>query len=303
MKRRALHTVFLVIIAVMLLFPAHVNAREEPPQLFEQAMEAYARFSDNDIESAILLLEQVIEKNPNFSPAFSALAEAYIQKYFRNLEPSPLFIEKAAAAAEKALLKDARSPQAHKALASVYYAKGMMEEAIEELERAIDMAPDYARALLNLGTCWLHLKDRERALAFFNDAINAGNDDLAKGIAYYNLASFEAEEKKFKASLEHYRQAAILVPAYYGIYYGLGVVYMNLDRDRDAVGAFNEVLNLKPDYLAGHIALASAHHRLGNKESALNAYEGALNLDPESEEAMKGLAALKGKKIGCLFIY
>jgi len=293
----------LYVMTVVMFLPLCAGAGEDPQTFYERGREAYNRFSDDHIKAAIIFFEKAIEGSPSFSPAYSALAEAYIQEYLRNPEASPGLLEKAAAAAEKALFTDARSASAHKAIASVYYAKGMVAEAIEELERAIDMVPDYARALLNLGACWLAMEDRERALGFFRDAVNADNDDLAKGIAYYNMASLEADEKRFDSSLEVYRKAAGLVPDYYNIHYGLGVVYMNLDRDGDAVESFREAVRLKADYIPGHMGLASAYHRLGNKPSAMKAYEAVLAVDPESEEAEKGLAALKGKKIGCLFIY
>lgn len=303
MKRWILAGLFLILLRAAFFPIASAGAEEAPDLVFKQGADIYARFSDEAIESSIIYFEKIIARFPAFSPAYSALAEAYLQKYFRNPGSSRRLIEKAAAAAEKALFTDARSASAHKAIASVFYAEGKIEEAIEELERAIDMVPDYARALLNLGTCRLQQKDREGALAFFREAIQADNDNLAAGIAYYNIASLEAEEKKFDSSLEAYRKAAGLVPSYYGIHYGLGVMYMNLDRDREAVKAFQEVLLLKPDYLEGHIALASAYHRLGNKPEAEKAYQAALAIDAGSEEAMKGLAALDGKKIGCLFLY
>lgn len=301
--KRLLSWIFFILLAPGIFFPSRCPALDEAPALYEKGVEAYNNFSDDQIESAIILFNGSIEKDPAFSPAYSALAEAYIQKYLRSSERPPRLIEKAAVAAEKALFINARSWQAHKAIASVYFAKGMVNEAVEELERAIDMVPDYARALLNLGTCWLDLGDRERGLAFFKDAIKAGNDKLAEGIAYFNLASLEAEEKKYDNALANYRKALELVPGYYNIHYGLGVVYMNRGNDKEALKAFKEAVRLKGDYAPAHIGLASAYHRLGNKGEAMKAYERALALDPESEEAARGLAALSGKKIGCLFIY
>lgn len=278
-------------------------AGEDTHIFYEQGIAAYERFSDDQIESAIDFLKKELEKSPRFSPAYSALAEAYIQKYFRSPGGAPQLLEKAALAAEKALFSDARSAPAHKAIASVYFAKGMTDEAMEELERAIDMVPDYGRALLNLGICWLHKGNREKARAFFGEAINAGNDKLARGVAYFNLASLEAEEKMFESSLQKYRKALDFIPDYYNIYYGLGVVLMNLGRDKEAVTAFNESLRLKADYGAAHTGLARAYHRLGDKVSAAMSYEAALAIDPDSEEAKEGLAALSERKIGCLYFY
>ena len=78
---------------------------------------------------------------------------------------------------------------------------------------------------------------------------------------------------------------------------------MNLGRDGEAIPAFKEAARLKPDYPAALMGLAAAYHRLGNLPEARKGYEAALILDPDLEDAERGLAALQGKRIGCLFIY
>ena len=264
---------------------------------------AYQSFTDNGIKNSIRLFELSIAKNPGFSPSYSALAESYIQLYYRSGETDPSLIRTSADFAEKALLADPRSPKAHKAIASIYFARGKIDEAIEELERAVDMEPKYARAWLNLGTCWLELGEEKKGIRFFKRAIELDNDLLAKAIAYYNIASMQAAGNKHKQAADNYNRAGKLLPGYFNIHYGRGIALMNLGRDDEAISAFEEVIRLKPDYASAHLGLASAHHRLGNIPSARKTYEAALMLDPDLEDATRGLAAIQGKKIGCLFLY
>ena len=264
---------------------------------------AYQSFTDSGIKESIRLFEEAIDEDPAFSPAYSSLAESYIQLYYRTFESDTALVDKASTMAEKALFTDARSPMAHKAIASVYFAEGKIDEAIEELERAVDMEPKYARAWLNLGSCWLKLGKKRKAIVFFKEAIELNSDPLTTAVAYYNIACIEAADSEHKLAFHSYNLALKLLPGYFNIHYGKGIALMNLDRDDEAIPAFEEAIRLKPDYPSAHLGLASAHHRLGNVPNARKAYEAALRLDPDVEDAERGLAALQGKKFGCLFLY
>ena len=295
--------IFSISIFITLLLPCALLAEKGPEPLYLEGVTAYQEFTDSGIKKSIRLFKEAIDKDPAFSPAYSSLAESYIQLYYRSREIGPSLIKTAAGLAEKALLADARSPKAHKAIASVYFAEAKIDEAIEELERAVDMKPEYARAWLNLGTCWLKLGKEEKGMRFFKRAIELDNDLLATALAYYNIASMQAGGKDNKGAAANYDRASSLLPGYFNIHYGRGISLMNLGRDDEAITAFEEAIRLKADYPAAHLALASANHRLGKVARAKKSYEEAIRLDPDLEDAERGLAALQGKKLGCLFLY
>lgn len=288
---------------IAFLLPCALPAEGGPKPLYLEGAAAYQEFTEGGIKESIRLFKGARDEDPSFSPAYSSLAESYIQLYYRSGETDAGLIRTAAGLAERALLADARSPEAHKAIASVYFAEARIEEAIEELERAVDMKPEYARAWLNLGTCWLELGEEEKGMRFFKRAIELDNDLLATALAYYNIASMQAGGKDHKGAAANYDRAASLLPGYYNIHYGKGIALMNLGRDDEAVPVFEEAIRLKADYPAAHLALASANHRLGEVPHAKKSYEAALRLDPDLEDAARGLAALQGKKLGCLFLY
>ena len=267
-------------------------AGESPEELFNRGVQTYNRFTDHDVEESIKHFKSAIEGDSSFSPAHAALAESYIQKYYRSGEDDRHLIKKASESAEKALMLDPRSPEAHKALGSVYFAKGKIEEAIEELERAVDMEPEFARAWLNLGTCHFELGRLGKAMEFFVKAAEIKNDPLAEGLAHFNIAYIQSNQKDYLPALNSYRKAEGLVPLYYNIHYGMGVALMNLERDKEAVSAFKKAVELKPDYADGWFGLASASHRLKDFKEAGKAYERTLDLDPDFDEARDGLRAL-----------
>lgn len=99
-------------------------------------------------QKAIDFFEQSITRDPSFTLAHAALAEAYITlPAYANVDP-PVAFAKGKAEAERALAVDSTLPGAHAALAMYYaYAPNRDEaKSAHEFRRAISLNPDYATA-------------------------------------------------------------------------------------------------------------------------------------------------------------
>lgn len=286
-----------------LSIPSFIFCQESGLDLYEKGNIAYSRFSDPAINEAIGYFEQTIEASPSSSPAHAALAEGYIQQYLRTGSYDKKLLKKAYSLAERSLFLDAKSPLAHKTLGTVFFVSGKIEEAIEEFERAVDMEPGYARAWLNLGSCYYRLGDIKTTKSNLARVLELKNDSLSEGLAHYNLAALSYEEGYYRMALIDYEKAKDILPEYHNIYYGIGVTLMQLDRDSEAVNLFKKAIGMKAYDADFHVGLASAHHRLGNKLEARSAYESALDIDPDREDARQGLMGLEGMKIGPVDIY
>ena len=90
-------------------------------------------------------------KDPKFALAYTGLADASLRMYGERKDS--FWTEKALNAAKQAQALNDGLPEVHFSLGSVYAATGQMTQAIVELKRAQDLAPNSDEGYRRLGNC------------------------------------------------------------------------------------------------------------------------------------------------------
>lgn len=106
------------------------------------------RKADNDM--ARRFFETAVRLDPTFSRAYAGLSFTYFQDAFQNWEERKPQIELAYAAAAQGLMADERDPAVHWAMGRALWLRGRAEESLSELERSIDLSPNFALGHYNL---------------------------------------------------------------------------------------------------------------------------------------------------------
>jgi len=194
-----------------------VMARAAPPtqdveayQLYLQARHQWKRRGDKAVRRSIELLQQAVDKDPDFARAYSGLAAAYVvlPGYARE-EPEPYLI-KATEAAQQALSRDPNLAEAHAVLAEVamfekhwtdaeagfFFATsldhndptahqwyslllrqtGRLDKALEEAKLALDLDPASPIVNANVAETYATLGYDEKALQYRQAAVDLGYD-------------------------------------------------------------------------------------------------------------------------------
>src|SRR5207249_2284678 len=100
------------------------------------------RRGETNLRTAIDLFNQVIEKDPQFAPAFAGLADAY-GRLSANLRMEPGEAEpKMRVAAEKATELDPLLPEANRVMGLVYMRDHEWNTAEKSFRRAIELNPN-----------------------------------------------------------------------------------------------------------------------------------------------------------------
>ncbi|MGA9512888.1 MAG: adenylate/guanylate cyclase domain-containing protein, partial [Pseudolabrys sp.] len=161
------------------------------------------RLTKTESLAAIATLKQVVERHPEYAPAHSMLAFSLLlarQFGWISMEPQ---VKQAEALAVRAAELDDSDPWAHLALGYVAIARRRTNEAVEEIQRALDLNPNFAAAHGYLGLALSVGGALEESIVHSERAIRLSPHDPQNAIfnvhlaaAYYHMGHY-AEAANF----------------------------------------------------------------------------------------------------------
>ena len=173
------------------------------------------------------------------------------------------------------------SPEVHNNLGRVHLAKGAIDSARAEFEKALELDPKNADALLNLSSI-LRAEGRglqaeqmvERALQFDPNSIGA----------LTQLAEIKRDQGELDEAIRLFGEALNIGDGLPFLYLGLGDVLQRSGRLDEALTAFRSALELDPDSYKARYNLGVTLGNQGKVEAAIVEYEKALELAPSTLE-------------------
>jgi eukaryotic-like serine/threonine-protein kinase len=236
------------------------------------------------VQSAVDLYEQAIKKDAAFALAYAGLADATLTMYTLNQDAT--WSEKALSAAQHAQTLNDELPEVHFALGNVYRVIGKTAEAIVELKRALELAPNSDEGYRRLANAYLAAGQKDEALRAYQQAIDVnpyyGYNYTRLGAAYFQLG----DNQKALASLS---RAVELTPDSSAAYGNIGLIYFQMGRWNDAITAYTKALKIEPsnDLYAN---LGTAYFYLGHRTDAVTMFEKAVALNPNNQADVGNLA-------------
>lgn len=214
---------------------------------------------------------------------------------------------------------------------NIRYVQKDYKGARQSYEKALEVKPDYAKAMSNLGATLNDLKDFPAAARMLRSALQAGDIDPA---VYNNLSIALWSAGAYDEAIVVAQEGIKLFPTYGQLYNELGVALYKSGRMVEAVSAFKTAHVMIPkwqknnllecltnisyplaalgrttealDYLQQakvvmadnphiYLAMATCYQQAGNDTKALEAYEqlGALGVYPDPPEMIKWAAILE----------
>ncbi len=222
--------------------------------------------TEEGMTNAITYFEKAIEKDPDYAPAYSGMADCYrILANYGFVEPKASG-EKAKELANRALELDETLAEAHASLAgNLYDADWEWSRAEAELRRAIELNPNYATAhhwlSINLGTQGRH----EEAIAEIRKALEL--DPLSK-VIQVTVAAAYWYARRYDEAIQELRDAIQRDPDFYNFHDYLGMVYATSGKPEEGVAELERATTLGGNMLALKADLGYAHARAGKKIEA-----------------------------------
>jgi tetratricopeptide (TPR) repeat protein len=156
--------------------------------------------------------------------------------------------------ARETLKESPNDPQLHYQLGNALYDQGRREEAAASYERAIEIKPDFVKALVNLGVVLNESSKSEEAIKYFNKAEAIAPKDVTvlcnKGLALYAL-------QRYPEAIALYQKSMKLEPNNQLPYYLLGVAFADAGIYREAIREWEKVVAIDPTTESGESAAES----------------------------------------------
>jgi len=235
-------------------------------------------------KEALALFDQASSKDPGFALAWTGIADSSLLLYKTQRES--FWAEKALAAAREASRRNDDLPEVHFALGSVYTATGKNAQAVEEIEKALQLQPNSDDGYIRLGKAYAATGQAEPALAAFKKAVELNPyywyNYKQLGWAYFQFGRNEEALQEFKRQVD-------LNPKDWSGYNNIGAIYYEQGRWKDCIPYFQKAIALHPTFDA-YSNLGTAYYELGRYEEAVQMSETAVHLNPNSSEAIRNLA-------------
>ncbi|MEQ8196084.1 MAG: tetratricopeptide repeat protein, partial [Rhodospirillales bacterium] len=172
-------------------------------------------------------------------------------------------------------------------LGGIAYQKNDWPGAVEALQKALSLKPDYVEALNVLGVSYKNLDRPDEALACLQKAV-ALRPDLAD--AQCNLGNVYLKLDCLEDAERHYREAVELHPGFVLAHSNLGAALLRQRRWDEAVACLKKAVALAPNYAEAHNNLGAAYKETERNDLAVAHYRKALALSPDFADAHNNLA-------------
>ena len=274
----------------------------EAHELYLKGRFYYHRSSREGYEKAIELFLKAIEKDQNFALAYAGLASSYAFLGFFEMAPFQLAYQKAREYAKKALELDSSVAEGHLAFAQVLEYDWDFRGGEIEIRNAIELNPSLAEAHLQLGTVLLFakrekneaLREIERALEL--DPLSSGTCATAGTDLLYS-GHFDEAIKQLRNALEIDPNGSLARG-------NLGLAYVQKGMFQEGVGELETAV--KAAGHNGRHDLAYAYTKAGKPEEARKILSEMLDEQKKNEGSLSMIAGIysclgeKEKALGML---
>ncbi len=257
-----------------------------PHQLQKKLTEVNILLSQGNISASENLLTELFDSFPNHPDVLSKLGTIYLCQEKLNDGISLI---------KKSLSINSFQPELLKNYAVALLNIGKPDEALKEINQAIQLNPNYIDAYYHQGIIYKHLRLLDAAIASYRKTIELDPNHL---YARINSAVIFIGEKNYFSALNILQETLKINTSSPGIYYNLGLTYFGLKEFNLAIDNLDNAINLNPNYAeAFNIKGLALKNILAYEEAIIN-FEEAININPNLAEAHnnKGLTLQELKK-------
>ena len=233
-----------------------------------------------DAKKAAKMIEDVIELDPENLVAHSLLGEVSLAEED---------YKKAESEFTKMIELRGDTFEGHFNMARMKFAQGDFDKCIEYCKKALETRPVDVRILNILGMAYMRKGLINDAIFEFNKIIDINSDFIP---AFLNLADINIAVNKPDIAALLYKSALKVNPDAVEARFGLGNAYALMGKYSDSVTEFESIIKKYPNNVNVHISLARSYIALDNNVKAQEAAMNALSIETDNPTARSVLAQI-----------
>jgi tetratricopeptide (TPR) repeat protein len=200
-------------------------------------------------------------------------------------------MSEAAAIYEKLIEKEKDSSVLYFNLAVIYGKLGRTAAAIDKLNKAVGIDPEYFEAYIGLGLLYADEKRYSDAALNFEKAQELDRKNSA--VNFY-LGMLYDKLKKRDQAIKQFREVIAVDPGFADAYNYLGYLYADAGENLDeAVALIKKAIELSPDNGAYIDSLGWAYFKKGMYKDAFTELDRAVKLEPDDPDIKSHYEAVR----------
>jgi TolB-like protein/Tfp pilus assembly protein PilF len=246
----------------------------------------YLRMPPDRVSLALAeeLLREALAIDPDFASAHAAMCENHLASY--RLSRDPVRFGNAEQACQRALELDEESATVRLALGGLYNASGKYENALHELEQALDDNANVADIYIGLAETNVALNRSAEAEKNLRLAIET---DVSYWASFNAMGNFLFDQGRFVEAAEFYQMYINRADDDTSALNNLGAAYYLAGDFGQAASAWDRSLEIRPSRSA-YSNTGSMYYYMGDFERAADRYAMAVNLAPNDYQLWGNLA-------------
>jgi TolB-like protein/Tfp pilus assembly protein PilF len=240
------------------------TADPEAYQLYLKGRYFWNRRTEENIKKSIDYFQQAVEKDPSYALAYAGLADGYALMPIYSPNPPKEDIQRAMAAARRAIELDDSLSEAHTALANTLVDDLQFAEAEKSFKRAIELNPNYATAHQWYGES---LQGQGRFAEALVQLKKAHELDPLSLIINAVLGSTLGTNGDYDGAIQQFRRTLEMEPGFGPALFMLGETYEDKGQMKEAMKCYEDAVSSTPTVVRrAMVARIIALH--GNQDEA-----------------------------------
>lgn len=175
---------------------------------------------------------------------------------------------------------------AHNYLALALTEQGEIVEAEKQYHEALNIAPDYLEALVNMGVLLAKQGRRDEAKNYLAKALTLENHNPK---ILNNLGNIAKSGGELEKSIRYYRRALQENPDYEEALFNLANSLEKQHKYPESITLYNRAINLNPKFVAAYNGLGVVWAKSGDMDQAARYFKMAITVKPGYKHAMSNL--------------